>query len=61
MRESGVNRDVAVAFLHGYLIGKAGGDRFNVETLRKQTDAFLDRCLDNPSAKAVDAMSETKK
>lgn len=61
MRESGVNRDVAVSFLHGYLIGKAGVDRFNVETLRRQTDAFIDRCLDNPSMRAVDAMSDIKK
>lgn len=61
MRESGVNRDTAVSFLHGYLIGKAGADRFNVEMLRRQTDAFLDRCLDNPAMKAIDAMSEVKK
>jgi hypothetical protein len=61
MRESGGNRDVAVAFLHGYILGKSGGNRFNVETLRKQTDAFIERCLDNPGAKAVDVMSEIKK
>jgi len=61
MRESGGNRDVAVAFLHGYLTGKSGGDRFNVEMLRKQTDAFIERCLDNPGMKAVDAMTEAKK
>jgi hypothetical protein len=24
MRESGANRDVAVAFLHGFLLGKSG-------------------------------------
>ncbi len=61
MRESGGNRDVAIAFLHGYLLGKAGGSRFNVETMRRQTDAFIERCLDNPSLKAVEAMGEIKK
>ena len=61
MRESGGNRDVAVAFLHGYLLGKSGGSRFNVETLRKQTDAFIERCLDNPAIRAVDAMGDAKK
>lgn len=61
MRESGVNRDVAISFLHGYLTGKSGNDRFNIETLRKQTDAFIERCLDNPGMKAVDAMSDAKK
>lgn len=61
MRESGGNRDVAIAFLHGFIVGKSGGNKFNVETLRKQTDAFIERCLDNPGAKAVDAMNEVKK
>ncbi|MET0278544.1 MAG: HdeA/HdeB family chaperone [Pseudorhodoplanes sp.] len=61
MRESGTNRDVAIAFLHGFLIGKAGGERFNVETLRKQTDAFIERCLDNPGVKAVEVMTQVKK
>ena len=61
MRESGSNRDVAIAFLHGYLLGKSGGSAFNVETLRKQTDAFIERCLDNPAQRAVDAMTGVKK
>lgn len=61
MRESGGNRDVAVAFLHGYLLGKSGGSAFNTETLRKQTDAFIERCLDNPAIRAVDAMGDVKK
>jgi len=61
MRESGGNRDVAIAFLHGFLVGKSAGSAFNVETLRKQTDAFMERCLDNPGQRAVDAMTEVKK
>ncbi len=61
MRESGGNRDVAIAFLHGFILGKSGDSKFNVETLRKQTDAFIDRCLENPGQKAFDAMTEVKK
>jgi len=61
MRESGGNRDVAIAFLHGFLLGKSGGSGFNVETLRKETDAFIERCLDNPALKAIDAMTAAKK
>jgi HdeA/HdeB family len=61
MRDSGSNRDVAIAFLHGYLVGKSGSSKFNIETLKKQSDQFIDRCLDNPSEKAVDAMSKVKK
>jgi hypothetical protein len=61
MRESGGNRDVAIAFLHGFLLGQSGGSAFNVETLRKQTDAFIERCLDNPGMRAADVMSEIRK
>lgn len=42
MREAGSNRDVAIAFLHGYLLGKSGGKTFDVLTLTKQTDAFVE-------------------
>ena len=60
LRESGANRDVAIAFLHGFLLGKSNGSKFNLETLKKQTDAFLERCLDNPHDKAVDTMMKVK-
>jgi HdeA/HdeB family protein len=60
LRESGSNRDVAIAFLHGFLLGKSGNTKFNLETMTKQTDAFLERCLDNPHDKAVDTMMKVK-
>jgi HdeA/HdeB family protein len=60
MRESGANRDVVIAFLHGFLLGKSGSSRFNVDLLRKQSDDFIERCLDNPGEKAVDAASKVK-
>ncbi len=59
LRES--DRDASIAFLHGYLLGKSGNSNFSLEVLSKQTDAFVDRCLDNPGEKAVDAMSAAKK
>lgn len=61
LRESGGSRDVAIAFLHGYLMGKAGTTKFNLNTLRAQTDQFVEACLDKSSAKAVDVMSSVKK
>jgi hypothetical protein len=60
LRETGSSRDVAVAFLHGYLLGKSGTSKFNLDTLEKQTDAFIERCLDNPQEKAQDAMLKVK-
>jgi hypothetical protein len=56
VRESGSNRDVAIAFLHGYLTGKSGTSKFNVNDIHKQTTAFIERCLDNPNETALDAM-----
>jgi hypothetical protein len=60
MRESGTNRDVAIAFVHGYLLGKANATKFNIEELEKQSDAFIDFCLNNPNEKALDAMAKLK-
>ena len=60
MREHGDNRDVTIAFLHGFLLGKSGSSAFDIDALHKQTSDFIEYCLDNPSAKAVDAMSKIK-
>ena len=60
MRSGGSDRDVAIAFLHGYIVGKSGSSKFNIDLLKKQTDLFIDRCLDNPNEKALDAMLKAK-
>jgi hypothetical protein len=60
MRESGASRDVSIAFVHGYLLGKSGATTFNIELLHRQTDAFINRCLDNPNEKALNAMMKIK-
>jgi HdeA/HdeB family protein len=60
MREHGADRDVAIAFLHGFLLGKSGKSTFNLDVLHKETADFIERCLDNPNGKAVDVMSRTK-
>ena len=61
IRESGANRDVAIAFLHGFLLGKSGRVQFNLDELHKQTDAFIEHCLSNPTEKAIDAMAAAKR
>lgn len=58
MRESGASRDVAIAFLRGFLLGKSGSTKFNLDALHKQSDEFIERCLANPDEKAMDAMSK---
>jgi hypothetical protein len=60
MREHGANRDVTIAFLHGFLLGKSGDSKFDLDILHKQTSDFIERCLDNPAERAVDAMAKVK-
>ena len=60
VRESGVDRDVAIAFLHGFLLGKSGSSKFNLDVLHKQSNDFIERCLDNLAERAVDSMSRVK-
>jgi hypothetical protein len=61
MRDSGANRDVAIAFLHGFLLGKSGSSKFNLDAVHKQSDDFVEACLSRPDEKAVDAMAKIKK
>jgi hypothetical protein len=61
IRESGSLREVAIAFLHGYALGKSGDGKFNLNTLMKQTDTFLDQCIENPNKKAIEVMVSVKK
>ena len=60
MRENGTNRDVAIAFLHGFLLGKSSGSKFDLDKLHNQTNEFIERCLDNPTENAVEVMSKVK-
>ena len=61
MRERGPDRDVAIAFLHGFLLGKSGASKFDLEMLHKQSDAFIERCLENPAEPALEAMIRVKR
>jgi hypothetical protein len=59
MREGPAVRETSIAFLHGYLLGKSNSMKFNVDALLNRTDSFIDSCLDNPNAKAIDIMMKT--
>ena len=61
MREHGNNRDVAIAFLNGFLLGKSGSPAFDIDALHTRTTDFMEYCLDHPAEKAVDAMEKVKK
>ncbi len=55
------NREIAIAFLHGYFLGKQATTEFNTDVLSKRADQFVDYCLDNPTAKALDSMARFSK
>jgi hypothetical protein len=61
LRTSGEDRDIAVAFMHGYLLGKSGKDAFNRDTLSAATDGFIEACLNNTGAVAVDTLRKQLK
>lgn len=61
MRLAGEDRRGAIAFFHGYLLGKQGKMTFDTETLMDRTDQFTEYCLDNPTAKALDSMARVSK
>lgn len=61
MRADDFDQDAAVAFMHGYLLGKSGKSTFDTDKLSKATDAFIDACLDNPKSKAIDVLADKVK
>jgi len=61
MRLSGVDRDVALALAHGYVLGKKGTTKFEVDALAQITEKFIDYCLDNPKENALAAFEKIAK
>ena len=61
MKADDFDQDAAIAFMHGYLVGKSGKTSFDVEKLRTATNAFIDSCLDTPKNKAIDVLANKVK
>jgi hypothetical protein len=53
MRLSGSDRDIALAFAHGYVLGRKGTTQYDVDALAQVTDRFIDHCLDHPAENAL--------
>jgi hypothetical protein len=58
MRLSGQDRDVALALAHGYVLGKKGTTKYEIDVLSGITDRFIDYCLDNPKANALESFEK---
>jgi hypothetical protein len=52
---SGVDRDIALALMHGLRLGEKKTTQFVIEVLAEDTDKYMDYCLDNPKANALEA------
>lgn len=52
------DRDIAISFIHGYLLGKKGTAKYIADELGKATDAFIEHCLDNPKDNALQVMAK---
>lgn len=61
MRLSGEDRDISLAFVHGYVLGKKGATRYNIDVLAGVTDRFIDYCLDHPNENALQAFEKLAK
>ena len=58
MRESGEERVIALAILHGYRLGKKNTTRYDSEALGQISDKFTEYCLDHPNEKALAAFEK---
>ena len=50
---SGEDREITIAFAHGYMLGKKNTTQYVPEELGKATDNFMDYCLDHPKDNAL--------
>jgi hypothetical protein len=50
---SGEDREIAIAFAHGYMLGKKNTTKYVPEELGNATDNFMDYCLDHPNDNAL--------
>ncbi len=55
---TGDHREIAIGFLHGYLLGKKGTPKFSSEAMATATDNFLTECINNPNNNAVKVLSK---
>ena len=61
LRVAGDERDIAVAFMHGYLLGKSGKETFNRAALSAATDNFIEACLGDVNGVAVKTLGKQLK
>lgn len=61
MRMSGEERGVALGVMHGYALGKKGATSFKSDAANALSNDFIEYCLDNPSARALESFEKLMK
>ena len=61
MRMSGEERGLALGVMHGYALGKKGATSFKSDDANALSNDFIEYCLDNPSAKALESFEKLTK
>jgi hypothetical protein len=53
LRIGGDERSYTLLYMHGFVSGKTGQLRLDVQTMSEVTDRVIDHCIDNPSDKLL--------
>jgi len=53
------DREVGMAFYHGFLSGKNNNQVVNLEEMSAKTDKVKDYCLSNPTSAVMDAFTKS--
>ncbi len=61
MRMSGPDRELALAVLQAFILGKKGASKFDLQKLTDATNEFIEYCLDNPNDNALVVMEKFTK
>jgi len=61
MRGNDSDRDVGIAFYHGFLAGKTNNQVINIHDTGAKTERVRDYCLSNPTSTVMDAFTKSAK
>jgi len=61
MSGNDTDREVGIAYFHGFLAGKKNSHVVDVKTTSELTDKVKDYCLSNPASTVMDAFTKSGK
>jgi hypothetical protein len=61
MSGNDTDREVGIAYFHGFIAGKANRNALDVYAAGASTDKVTDYCLSNPASTVMDAFAKAQK